>query len=133
MSSPEIRKAMVSKFTREKGDAGGPREAATLIHRDMTITQTELKNRAVAAGITLYSVAGSGQNVAGHVGTVAPVTGGFVFPMNSGLEQNFGQAIQMFGSRYLLQWNEDSSPTGTVSMDISTTRKGVKLVGQTLR
>jgi hypothetical protein len=87
----------------------------------------------MAAGTTLYSVAGSGQNVAGRLGSVAPITGGFVFPMNAGLEHNFGQGIQILGSRYLLQWNEDSSPAGSVSMDISTTRKGVKLVGQALR
>ena len=124
---------MNKNFKREKGDAGGPAESATVAHRDMTILQTDLKAKAAMAGITLYSVAGSGQNVMGHIGAIAQLTGGYSFPLNSGLEAQFGQGIQVFGSRYLIQWAEDGAPAGPVSLDISSTRKDVRLVAQSLR
>ncbi|MCE1203618.1 MAG: hypothetical protein LWW79_03320 [Holophagaceae bacterium] len=120
-------------FVREKGDLGGPAEAASLATRDMTLLQAELKNKAVAAGVTLYSVAGAGQNVMGHIGTVAPATGGFAFPLSAGVEAQFGQGIQVFGSRYLVRWTEDATPATPVALDIASTRKDVKLVVQALR
>ncbi|MDP1830715.1 MAG: hypothetical protein Q8K67_01560 [Geothrix sp.] len=130
MTHPNVKRAMTQNFKREKGDAGGPAESAELATRDMTILQTELKAKAVAAGVTLYSVAGPGQNVVGHIGTIAPATGGFAFPLNAGLETQFGQGIQVFGSRHLVQWSEDGTPHGPVLLDISSTRKGVKLILQ---
>lgn len=133
MSHPNVKRAMNQNFNREKGDAGGPAESATLATRDMTILQTDLKAKAVAAGVTLYSVAGPGQNVMGHIGTIAPATGGFAFPLSSGMEAQFGQGIQVFGSRYLVQWTEDGTARGPGSLDISTTRKDLKVIAQTLR
>lgn len=130
MTHPNVKRAMTRKFTREQGDAGGPAESATRATGDMTIFQTDLKTRAIARGITLYSVAGAGQNVMGHIGTVAPLTGGFAFPLTGGLETQFGQGIQVFGSRYLVQWEEDGSASGSGSLDISTTRKDVRVVAQ---
>ena len=133
LSSPEIRKAMSTKFKRIKGDSGGPAEAAVLIHRDMIIYQNQLKERAVVDGLTVYSVAGTGQNVIGHLGNVAPGTGGYIFPLSSGLELSFGQGIQLFGSRYLVQWQEDAPPADPAEVALSTSRKGVKLIAQALR
>ena len=133
LSSPEIRKAMSTKFKREKGDSGGPAEAAVLIHRDMIIYQNQLKERAVVDGLTVYSVAGTGQNVIGHLGNVAPGTGGYIFPLSGGLELSFGQAIQLFGSRYLVQWQEDAPAADPAEVVLSSTRKGVKLIAQALR
>jgi hypothetical protein len=120
-------------FKREKGDAGGPAESAALATRDMTLLQAGLKAKAVTSGITLYSVAGSGQNVLGHIGTIASATGGFAFPLTSGTEVQFGQNIQAFGSRYLVAWLEDKAPAGPGVLEVSTTRKGMRLVVQTLR
>ncbi len=133
LSHPEIRRAMSMNFKREKGDAGGPRESAVVAHRDMTILHTELKTRAVADGITLFSVAGAGQNVLGHVGQAALATGGYAFPMSAGLEATFGQAIQVFGSRYSLQWSEEGKPGGGATLEITTTRKDVRVIARTLQ
>jgi len=133
MAHPNVKRAMHQKFTRETGDAGGPAESANLATRDMTILQTELKDKAAAAGITLYSVAGPGQNVLGHIGTIAPFTGGFAFPLSSGVEAQFGQGIQVFGSRYFLQWREDGAPAGTAPLEISTSRKDVKVITRAQR
>jgi hypothetical protein len=133
MTHPNVKRAMSQKFKRETGDAGGPAESAELATRDMTILQTELRAKAVAAGVTLYSVAGPGQNVLGHIGTIAPATGGFAFPLSSGIESRFGQGVQVFGSRYLVQWTEEAAPGGPGILDISTTRKDVKVMAQTGR
>ena len=133
LSSPEIRKAMATKFKRERGDSGGPAEAAVLIHRDMTIYQNQLRERSAVDGVTLYSVAGTGQNVLGHLGNVAPSTGGYIFPLSGGLELSFGRAIQVFGSRYFVQWSEDAPPAAPAEVVFSSTRKGVKVIGQALR
>jgi hypothetical protein len=92
-----------------------------------------LKAKAIAAGVTLYSVAGSGQNVVGHIGTIVSDTGGFVFPLSGGIELQFGQGIQVFGSRYLVQWTEEAMPGGPTSLDITTTRKDVKVIAQKSR
>lgn len=129
---PVVKRAMTQSFKRERGDSGGPAEAASLATRDMSLLQTHLKARALAAGVTVYSVAGSGQNVMGLFGPVAAATGGFVFPLSSGLDTQFGQGIQVFGSRYLVRWAEEAT-TGSGSLDISTTRKGVRLIAQTAR
>ncbi|NWJ39606.1 MAG: hypothetical protein HXX12_01390 [Geothrix sp.] len=120
-------------FVRERGDMGGPAEAASLATRDLTLLQADLKARAVSAGVTLYSVAGAGQNVMGQIGTIAPATGGFAFPLSIGVETQFGQGIQVFGSRYLVQWREDAAPGTPVTLEVTTTRKDVKLVVQSLR
>lgn len=120
-------------FVREKGDMGGPAEAASLATRDMTLLQAELKAKAVASGVALYSVAGAGQNVVGHIGTIATATGGFAFPLGSGLDAQFGQGIQVFGSRYLVQWSEEGTMGGPASLEITTTRKDVKVLAQSLR
>ena len=45
------------------------------------------------AGVPSISVAGSGQNVSGHIRPVTPETGGYSFPLGTGLEIQFGQAI----------------------------------------
>jgi hypothetical protein len=133
MSHPEIARSMSKRFKREKDDNGGPAESATFAYGEMTLRQTELKARAIAAGVTLYSVAGSGQNVTGQIGSFAPDTGGFAFALGTGIELQFGQAIQVFGSRYLVQWTEEAMPGGPAPLDISTTRKDVKLFVQKLR
>ncbi|WP_243315652.1 hypothetical protein [Geothrix paludis] len=133
MTHPMVKRAMTQSFRRERGDAGGPAESATLATRDMTLLQASLKAKAASTGVTVYSVAGAGQNVMGHVGSVAPATGGYAFPLSDGVEARFGQGIQMFGSRYLLQWTEDSVPEKALPLDIDITRKGVKLLVQTLR
>ncbi len=133
MAHPEINRAMAKKFKRSPDDNGGPAESAAFAHRDMTLLQAGLKAKAVADGVTLYSVAGSGQNVTGHIGTFAPDTGGFVFALSTGIELHFGQAIQVFGSRYLVQWTEDALPSGSAALEISTTRKDVKVIAQNAR
>jgi hypothetical protein len=134
MSRPDRKpRDMGQGFVREKGDGGGPAESATLATRDMTILRAELKAKAVTGGITLYSVAGSGQNITGHIGGIAPATGGFSFPLSSGVESQFGQGIQVFGSRYFVEWTEDGAPTTVVPLDVTTTRKDVKLIVQTQR
>ena len=133
MSHPSVKQAMTKKFTREKGDNGGPAEAAAFATGEMSLFQADLKDKAVAAGVTLYSVAGPGQNVNGHIGSIAKGTGGFAFPLVNGTELQFGQGIQMFGSRHLVQWSEDKAPAGSGALEISTTRKGVKLMAQTTR
>ena len=133
MCHPSMRQAMYHKFNRAPGDMGGPAEAAALVFRDMSILQGKLLARAVADGITLYSVAGSGQNILGHIGTIAAETGGFGFPLASGLENSFGPGIQVFGFRHLVQWTEDGAPTTPLPLDIKTTRQGVRLLVQTTR
>lgn len=133
MTHPLVKRAMNQSFRRERGDAGGPAESATLATRDMTILQTSLKAKAAATGVTLYSVAGAGQNVMGHVGTIAPATGGYAFPLTAGLEAQFGQGIQMFGSRHLVQWSEEAAPGKPLPLEVGTLRKGVKLFVQGLR
>lgn len=133
LSHPNVKRAANQNFKREKGDMGGPAEAASLATRDMSLLQADLKAKAVAAGVTLYSVAGAGQNVMGHIGAIAPATGGFAFPLNAGVEAQFGQGIQVFGSRYLVQWSEESAPGSPVALDITTTRKDTKVVVQSLR
>lgn len=130
---PNVKRAMTQTFKRETGDNGGPAESASLATRDMTLLQAQLKARAVASGVTVYSVAGAGQNALGLYGPVASATGGFVFPLSSGLDTQFGQGIQVFGSRYLVQWQDDPAAAGPGSLDITTTRKGVRLVAQTSR
>ncbi len=133
MSHPSVKRAMSQQFKREKDDAGGPAETATRATGDMTLLQADLKAKAVAAGVTLFSVAGPGQNIVGHIGTIASATGGFAFPLADGVETTFGQSIQVFGSRYLVQWAEDGILSKTASLDVSTTRKGVKLLVQSTR
>jgi hypothetical protein len=133
LAHPEVTRAMTKHFKREKGDAGGPAESAQVAHRDMKIVQADLQNKAVLAGVTLYSVAGSGQNVAGLVGSVAPITGGLAFALGSVPDAQFGQGIQVFGSRYFLQWSEDGQPSGALPLEVSTTRKDVRIMVQTLR
>jgi len=133
LSHPNVKRAMSQSFSREKGDMGGPAEAASLATRDMTLLQAELKAKAVAAGVTLYSVAGAGQNVMGHLGTIAPATGGFSFPLTAGVEAQFGQGIQVFGSRYLVQWSEEGSAAGSGNLEITVTRKDVKVMAQSIR
>ena len=133
LTHPNVKRAMSQNFKREKGDLGGPAESAALATRDMTLLQAELKAKAVASGVTVYSVAGAGQNVMGHVGTIASATGGFCFPLSSGVEAQFGQGIQIFGSRYLVQWAEEGTASGPASLEITTTRKDVKVLVQSLR
>jgi hypothetical protein len=94
----------------------------------MILFQRDLKARAIAAGVTLYSMAGPGQNVMGHIGTIAPATGGYAFPLSAGVERQFGQAIQVFGSRYQLQWTEEGVPAAPAALEITTTRKDLKLI-----
>jgi len=133
LTHPNVKRAVSQNFKREKGDLGGPAESAALATRDMTLLQAELKAKAVTSGVALYSVAGAGQNVMGHIGTLAAATGGFAFPLTAGLEAQFGQGIQVFGSRYLVQWSEEGTMGGPASLEITTTRKDVKVLAQSLR
>lgn len=144
MCHPSVRQAMTRPdrkpggagtqgFKRESGDMGGPAEAAALAFRDMSLLQERLQARAVTDGITLYSVAGSGQNILGLAGAVAPATGGFSFPLASGIETTFGQSIQVFGFRHLVEWTEDGTRKTPGSIEISTNRPGVKLLVQASR
>ncbi|MDR3682167.1 MAG: hypothetical protein P4L11_00455 [Geothrix sp.] len=133
LSHPDVRKAMLQTFKRVEGDAGGPAETATLATREVLQLQAEIKRRAVLAGVTLFSVAGAGQTVVGHIGAIAPATGGFAFPFNSGMETQFGRSIQVFGSRYLVQWSEEVTPMASSSLEISTSRKDMRVIARTLR
>ena len=130
LSHPSVAQAMSRKFRRVKGDMGGPAEIAALVFRDMHLLQNKMKARAIADGITLYSVAGSGQNIFGHVGSVAPATGGFAFPLASGIETTFGRNIQVFGFRHLVQWAGDAAPGAPAPLEIITSRQGVRLLLQ---
>jgi hypothetical protein len=120
-------------FKRVKGDMGGPAEIAALVFRDMSILQNKMKARAVADGITVFSVAGSGQNILGHIGSIASGTGGFAFPLASGIETTFGRNIQVFGFRHLVQWAEDGAPGAPAPLEMSTSRPGVRLLVQASR
>lgn len=133
MSHPGVKRAMSQSFRRERGDAGGPAESATYATGEMALLQEEVKAKAVAAGLTLYSVAGAGQNVLGLVGAIAPGTGGFSFPLAPGVEGRLGQSLQAFGSRYLVQWQPDAAGNQPVGLEISTSRKGLKILAQDLR
>lgn len=133
LSHPEVTRAMTKRFVREKGDMGGPAETAQVVHRDMSLLRADLQAKAVVNGITLYSVAGSGQNVFGMVGSIAPNTGGMAYPLGSAMNIQFGQGIQMFGSRYSVTWSEDGQPGKAETLELTTTRKDVKLLVQAQR
>ena len=143
MAHPSVKQAMTRPnqkagdmgrgFVREKGDGGGPAESARLANADMVILQAALKEKAVAAGVTLYSVAGPGQNIVGNLGIIAPFTGGMAFPLTAGVDAQFGQGNQILGSRYFVQWSEDAAPAAVSPLELSTTRKDVKLLVQSLR
>lgn len=120
-------------FQRQTGDQGGPRESAELATGEMTLRQAALKERAAATGVTLFSMAGSGQNFLGFVGAIAPATGGFSFPLTSGVETHFGQNLQIFGARYLVQWREESAPSKPCFLELTTTRADVKLFVRSVR
>lgn len=134
MAHPSVKRAATQSFKRERGDGGGPAESATLANRDMTILQMSVKAKAVASGVTLYSVAGAGQNILGSIGNITTATGGFAFPLGNGLDAQFGQGIQVFGSRYLLRWADDgataASPAASPALEITVKRKGVKVLAQ---
>jgi hypothetical protein len=132
MCHPGVKRAIAQDFKRTKGDDGGPAESATYATGEMTLLQDYLKTKAVAAGVTLFSVAGAGQNVAGLIGAIAPATGGFNFPLNVGLEDRFGQAIQVFGYRYLVTWTGGGMQGKPSALEISTSRKDVKILAQAL-
>lgn len=129
---PSIRSAMNRKFTRTRGDLGGPAETATLAIRDVTIQQQRVKDTAASSGVMLYSVAGAGPNLVGNIGTIAADTGGYCFPLRSELERQFGQGIQIFGSRHLLQWSADEASPHPAPLEIKSKRKGVKLIAPTV-
>jgi hypothetical protein len=133
MCHPSVTQAMNKKFKRVTGDMGGPAEIAALAFRDMSILQSKMKARAVADGLTVFSVAGSGQNILGHVGSIATGTGGFAFPLASPIDTTFGQSIQVFGFRYLVQWTEGGTSSAPAPLDISTSRPGVRLLVQATR
>jgi len=133
MCHPNVKRAMSGRFQRQTGDQGGPAESAQLATGEMTLRQAALRERAAATGVTLFSMAGSGQNVMGFVGAIAPATGGFSFPLVSGVESHFGQNLQVFGSRYLVQWREESTPGKPSSLELTTTRKDVKLFVRSIR
>jgi hypothetical protein len=133
LAHPAVKRAIYKRFKREQGDLGGPAESANLANRDMTLFQASIKAKAVASGVTVYSVAGEGAAWDGNLGGAAQVSGGFAFPLRTGTENNFGPAIQVFGSRYLVQWTRESASTVPASLDISTSRKGVKILAQTLQ
>ena len=45
----------------------------------------------------------------------------------------FPQGIQVFGSRYLLQWTEEGAVKAGAALNITVARKGLKVVTQTER
>jgi hypothetical protein len=130
---PSVAQAMNKKFRRAKGDMGGPAELAALAFRDLSLLQNKLRARAVADGITLFSVAGSGQNILGHVGAIAPGTGGFAFPLADPIDATFGRSIQVFGFRHLVQWAEEGAPGPPLSLEITTIRQSLRLLVQSTR
>lgn len=113
---------------RRPGDLGGPGETATLAIRDVTIQQQRLKEKATRAGVMIYSVAGPSPNIVGNMGAIATDTGGFCFPLRSELQSQFGQAIQVFGSRYFLRWSEVGMPAQPSVVNITVKRKGVRVI-----
>ncbi len=134
LNQPSIRTSMNRKWSNQRvnGDMGGPAETATLAVRDITIQQMQLKAKSVQAGVMIYSVAGSSPNITGNMGPLAPDTGGFCFPLRSELESQLGQAMQVFGSRYLLRWAPQGTPTPTASIEVSVKRKGARVIAPTL-
>lgn len=133
LAHPDVRKAVTQVFKREVGDGGGPAETAMLASREIVLLQSDLKMRAVRAGVSLFSVAGAGQTMLGFLGAIAPSTGGFAFPFNHGVESRFGSSIQVFGSRYLVQWSEEGTPSVPASLEISSSRKDVRMIAQDQR
>lgn len=132
--NPAVKKAATSTdFKRRSGDAGGPAESASYATREMSLLQEQVKNRANAAGLALYTVAGSGQNVTGFVGGVAQATGGYTYPLTAGIEFQLGQALQVFGSRHLVQWSEAAPAPSGAGLDLSSRRPGVRLIAPTQR
>ncbi len=134
LNQPSLRAAMNQNWSKQrvKGDLGGPGETATLAVRDITIQQLQLKAKSVKAGVMIYSVAGSSPNVTGNMGPLAPDTGGFCFPLRAELESQLGQAMQVFGSRYLVRWAPLGTPTPTASIEITVKRKGARVIAPTL-
>jgi hypothetical protein len=49
-----------------------------------------------------------------------------------GLEDRFGQAIQVFGYRYLVTWTGGGMQGKPSALEISTSRKDVKILAQAL-
>ena len=115
-------------FARTKGDDGGPKEAAELAFREMTLAQEHVRQAALRNGVTLYSVAGSGGPFLGNLGATAEATGGLALGFDSGMPARLGQALQAFGSRYRLTWVEGADAAASPQpVVISTRRSGVKV------
>ncbi len=108
-------------------------ETASKASGEMIVYQSSLKAKALASGVTLYSVAGQGQDFKGNVGFIAAATGGFGFTFGPNMGIQFAQGIQAFGSRYLLDWSESGDAKSGASLSITTTRKGLKVIAQTER
>lgn len=128
---PTIRTAMSRdsrSFARSRGDEGGPQEAAELAFREMTLNQAALRLAALKAGVTLYSVAGGGGAFLGNLGTTAQATGGFALPFDSQMPTRLGQQLQVYGTRYRITWEEDSTAVASPQpLAISVGRAGVTL------
>lgn len=130
-----VKSAVHQKFTRTRGDEGGPAESAELAIRDMTLIQDSIRKAAIAGSVTLYSVAGNGLTFRGNLGTVAESTGGFAYTFDAQLPVRFGEGLLAFGSRYRLTWEEVVPPpaAGLLDLSIKSTRSGMKLISPTKR
>jgi hypothetical protein len=124
----------IGNFQRMKGDNGGPAEFAALAVRDTTQARETLKNVIGHSGITLHSVAGTSPGFLGNLGRISQETGGYAFPFNSTMVARLASTLQSFNARYELTWaGGDLSPAKPSSLDISVTRKDVKLFAPRLR
>ncbi|HJW32783.1 MAG TPA: hypothetical protein VJ505_05380 [Holophagaceae bacterium] len=126
---PSVRAAMGQKFTRTRGDDGGPKESAELANRDMKTNQESLRKICLNSGITLHSVAGNGVAYKGNLGSVAEATGGFAFVFDGQMQVRVGQGLQAFASRYRLTWEETMpAAVGFQDLSIKSSKPGLTLM-----
>lgn len=64
--------------------------------------------------------------------TLAPDTGGFCFPLRSELQSQLGQAMQVFGSRYLVRWAPMGAAQPTAPIEVTVKRKGTRVIAPAL-
>jgi len=123
-----------NQFTRSVDDQGGPAEYASLLVRDTTLARERLQTLIAHTGITLHSVAGNGPAWMGNLGRVALNTGGYAFPLTPATPAQLPAVLQFFNARYELTWlGPVPAPGVPLKLEISTTRKGIKIMAPTLR